>query len=154
MMADTAGIAAPDAPLRTSETTDIVGYRLRRAQLAVFQAFIATFAQFELRPAEYSVLELIAENPGRKQTEIAEVLGIKRANFVTLVNRLEKRGLTERRMAAGDRRANALHLTPTGMAFFAEVRKAQDVFEAHCIEKLGGVEERNRLFVLLDRLIV
>lgn len=152
-MADTAGIAAPDAPLRTSETTDIVGYRLRRAQLAVFQTFTAAFAPFDLRPAEYSVLVLIAENPGRKQTEIAQVLGIKRANFVTLINRLENRGLTERRIAAGDRRANALHLTPAGSTFVADVRARQDAFESRYIEKLGGIEQRDALFSLLDKLL-
>ncbi|MEZ0303592.1 MAG: MarR family winged helix-turn-helix transcriptional regulator, partial [Hyphomicrobiaceae bacterium] len=91
--------------LETSATSDLVGYRLRRAQLSVFQRFLMVFEKMGLRPAEYSVLVLVADNPGRKQTAIAEVLGIKRANFVTLVHGLEERGLVERRPAAGDNRA-------------------------------------------------
>jgi DNA-binding MarR family transcriptional regulator len=142
-----------DNPLQTAGTTDIVGYRLRRAQLAVFKRFLAQFAEFDLRPAEYSVLVLIDDNPGRSQSEIAEVLGIKRANFVALVNGLEARGLTARRFSPGDRRANALHLTAAGRAFLDKARATQDAFEAACTSRLGGPVARDRLLELLDRLI-
>lgn len=138
--------------LRTGATTDIVGYRLRRAQLSVFQRFIAAFESLNLRPAEYSVLVLIDDNPGRKQTEIAQVLGIKRANFVALINGLDRRGLTERRAANGDRRANALHLTEEGARFLAKARTVQAAFEADCVERLGGAEARDGFFETLDRL--
>lgn len=142
----------PTGPLKTRATTDIVGYRLRRAQLAVFQRFIAAFEPLNLRPAEYSVLVLIADNPGRKQTEIAEILGIKRANFVALINALDERGLTERRAAPGDRRANALYLTTEGTVFLEKARAIQDAFEAECVAMLGGPEQRDTLVRLLDRL--
>lgn len=141
-----------DYPLSTNEATDILGYRLRRAQLSVFQGFNAFFDLLDLRPAEFSVLVLIEGNPGRKQTEIAEVLGIKRANFVTLINRLERRGLTERRVAAGNRRANALHLTQAGKQFLKDARARHDEFEARCVAKLGGPEARDMLVTLLDKL--
>ena len=143
---------AADLPLETESTTGIIGYRLRRAQLAVFQRFNTVFAELNLRPAEFSVLALIEENPGRKQTEIAEVLGIKRANFVALVNGLDARGLTERRAAHGDKRANALYLTTTGSHFLARARQVQDAFESECIRRLGGAEARDTLLKLLDRL--
>ncbi|WP_196259296.1 MarR family winged helix-turn-helix transcriptional regulator [Pelagibacterium limicola] len=138
--------------LRVEETTSIIGYRLRRAQLAIFQQFLSTFETLNLRPAEFSVLVLIGNNPGRKQTEIAEVLGIKRANFVTLINRLDSRGLTERRVVPGNRRANALYLTPAGAGLLEEARRLQDAFETRCVEKLGGPEARDTLLDLLEKL--
>jgi DNA-binding MarR family transcriptional regulator len=141
-----------DDRLRTEATTGIVGYRLRRAQLNVFQKFLSVFDQLKLRPAEYSVLVLIADNPGRKQTEIAEVLGIKRANFVTLVHGLEGRGLVERAPSTGDRRANALHLTEEGRAFLANARAVHDAMERDLVDRLGGPAARDRLLALLDRL--
>lgn len=134
-------------------TDSIIGYRLRRAQLQVFHRFLSVFEELELRPAEYSVLVLIADNPGRKQTEVADVLGIKRANFVTLVHKLEGRGLVERRPAGDDRRANALHLTPAGEAFVARARSLHDGMEQALIDRLGGPAERDRLLALLDRLM-
>lgn len=144
--------ALPDPILRTDGTEDIIGYRLRRAQLSVFQRFLSVFDAFRLRPAEYSVLVLVADNPGRKQTEIAEVLGIKRANFVTLVHGLEARKLIERRPSAGDRRANALHLTTEGLAFVATARAQHEALEQDLIARLGGRVARDTLLELLERL--
>lgn len=138
--------------LRAEETTGIIGYRLRRAQLSVFQRFLTVFGELKLRPVEYSVLVLIAGNPGRKQTEIAEVLGIKRANFVTLVHSLEERGLVERVASEADKRANALHLTSEGEAFLARARAVHEAMELDLIDRLGGEQEREKLLALLDRL--
>ena len=147
-----ATLAPTDTTINTSATSDIVGYRLRRAQLSVFSRFTEAFADLNLRPAEYSVLALIEDNPGRKQSEIAEVLGIKRANFVALVNGLEQRGLIERLPVHGDRRANALHLTPEGARFLGDARAIQDAFESDCVRRLGGTQEREALLRLLERL--
>lgn len=131
----------------------IIGYQLRRAQLAVFQDFIETFAKMKLRPAEFSVLALIARKPGQKQTEIAEQLGIKRANFVALMDGLEQRGLAERRKAQGDKRSHSLHLTPEGVRFAAKMTATWNTHEQRLIDRLGGVEERDALLRLLDRLL-
>jgi DNA-binding MarR family transcriptional regulator len=138
--------------LRVDATTGIIGYRLRRAQLNVFQKFLSVFDDLKLRPAEYSVLVLIAENPGRKQTEIAEVLGIKRANFVTLVHGLEERGLVDRHPSTQDKRANALHLTADGVAFLDHARAVHAAMEDELIARIGGPAARERLLALLDRL--
>jgi DNA-binding MarR family transcriptional regulator len=142
-----------DHTLETATADSIIGYRLRRTQLAVFQRFLAVFEEMALRPAEFSVLTLVADNPGRKQSEIALALGIKRANFVTLVNDLEARGLVERREAGSDRRANALHLSRAGKAFLARARALHDAMERDMVERLGGPAERDALFRLLDRLM-
>lgn len=138
----------------TGTVSGIVGYRLRRAQVAVFQQFMARFAEFGITPAEYSVLALIGTNPGSKQTEIGDALGIKRTNFVALINALEQRGLTERQQVAGDRRAKALHLTKAGTAFVARANAVQAAFEAEMVERLGGPDARDQLLALLDRLVL
>src|SRR5918999_295288 len=78
---------------------NMIGYVLRRAQLAVFDDLIATFAELDLRPAQYSVLVLLGEHPGLKQSDVAAALGIQRANFVVLFDGLERRGLARRNAA-------------------------------------------------------
>jgi len=145
--------ASPRRPkLDATSMDEVIGYRLRRAQLYVFQQFNERFAAFGLRPSEYSILVLIEDNPGRTQVDIANILGIKRANFVALIKALDERGLTERRAAPSDRRSNALYLTEKGAAFVARIKQTQTDFEQHCIDKLGGVEARDKLMQLLDRL--
>lgn len=138
---------------RIPEMSEIVGYMLRRAQLAVFQDFIASFAKMKLRPAEFSVLALIARTPGQKQTEIAGQLGIKRANFVALMDGLERRGLAERRKAATDKRSHSLHLTAEGVRFVARMASVWNEHEQRMIDRLGGPEARATLLALLDRLL-
>ena len=79
-------------PLDLSALTSIVGYPLRRAQLAVFEDFNRRFAALKLSPAQYSALVVIDANPSRKQSEIAGALGIQRPNFVAMMDELERRG--------------------------------------------------------------
>ncbi len=147
--------AAPRASgrLDVPPMATIIGYKLRRAQLYVFQDFIETFARMKLRPTEFSVLAIIAETPGLKQSEIAAMLGVKRANFVALMDNLEKRGLAERRKAQTDRRSHSVHLTEDGARFVRKMTAMWAEHENRLIERLGGAAERDRLIDLLDRLL-
>ncbi len=151
-MAKPDGSAEPETGLYADATAPIVGYRLRRAQISVFQRFISVFEPMQLRPAEYTMLVLIADNPGHKQTDIADALDIKHANFVTLVQDFETRGLIERRPASSDRRIKALYLTQQGEAFLARARVLHDDMEKEIIDRLGGTEARDKLVQLLERL--
>ena len=119
----------------------------------MFQRFTERFAGLALRPAEFSVLALIEANPGSKQTEIADALEIKRANFVALIKSLDERGLTERHQPAGDRRSNALFLTEKGKDFVRQANALQAEFEAEYVERLGGEKARDQLMGLLAKLI-
>jgi DNA-binding MarR family transcriptional regulator len=132
---------------------NIVDYKLRRAQLYVFQDFLESFSKLKLRPAEFSVLALIAQKPGQKQSEIAETLGIKRANFVALMDGLEKRGLAERRKSDIDRRSHALHLTREGSRFLKRMAAIWQDHENRLVAKLGGPASRDQLIELLDRIL-
>jgi len=130
---------------------DMVGYALRRAQLAVFDRVIKEFAALDLRPAQFSTLALLKHRPGLKQSEAAAALGIQRANFVALFDLLEARGLAERRPYARDRRSHALHLTPAGERLVA---RAQEIEAAHerKLEQILGSDGRAQLLVLLRQL--
>src|SRR2546421_11132604 len=82
---------------------ELIGYVLRRAQLVVFQDFFSTFAPFDISPAQFAVLTVIERNPGLTQSQVAAALGIKRTNFVGLLDELERRALAERRQAPRDK---------------------------------------------------
>lgn len=129
-----------------------VVHQLRRAHGQFLHRFLLYFSAMNLRPAEFSALALIAENPGRKQSEIAGAMGVQRANFVSLMNELEGRCLIERRAAPNDRRSHALYVTPAGASLFADARKAEADFEADCLERLGGARARDQFLVLLTLL--
>ena len=148
--ADRQPTPAPNRAIDMSVLSDAIGYRLRRAQLAVFQDLIDSFAAYDIRPAQFSVLVLVERNPGLNQSEIASALGIKRTNFVALVDALEKRGLAQRLPTATDRRSNALHLTDAGQKLIATLRQIQSDHEARLIARIGEPGRRQLLDLLAD----
>lgn len=129
----------------------MIGYALRRAQLAVFDDVIANFSELDLRPAEYSVLVLLGHAPGAKQSDVAAALGIQRANFVVLFDRLERRDLARRSSAPNDRRSYALFLTDEGERVLTRATELEAQHERVLDEKLGP-GERERLLELLGKL--
>jgi DNA-binding MarR family transcriptional regulator len=139
------------APLDLSHLGAIVGYPLRRAQMALFEDFARRFQPLGLTPAQYSTLSTIGDNSGRNQSEIASALGIQRPNFVAMMDELERRGLAERARSGADRRSNALALTQAGRALLARARVVQAEQES-AIDKLLGRSERQALVATLRKL--
>lgn len=139
------------ADLDLSGLTSVVGYTLRRAQMAVFEDFIQRFSVLDLKPAQYSVLLVIGDNPGRKQSEIAAALGIQRPNFVAMLDELERRGLAERTRSATDRRSHAVVLTPAGRTLLDRAKAMQRQQEID-LGGLLGPGGRDTLVDLLKRL--
>jgi DNA-binding MarR family transcriptional regulator len=121
---------------------DDLGYVLRRAQLVIFQRFFETFAAFDIRPAQYSVLTVIELNPGISQAQAADALGIKRPNFVAMIDTLEERGFAQRVPAENDRRFHGLYLTDEGRTLMGKLHKIAATQERVIIERLGATEYR------------
>ena len=132
----------------------LLGYMLRRAQLAVFQDFLVQMKAFDLRPAQFSVLAIIQANPGLKQSRVSEALGINRANFVALLDELEQRKLARRAPAETDRRSNALYLTPQGEAFLEKAFRHLQAHHEHRLDGILGTADKQRLLTLLAKLAV
>ena len=136
--------------LDLGELPSALGYALRRAQLAAFKNFKDTFKGLDITPAQYSVLIVIERNPGLKQNQISDALGIKRANFVLLLNTLEARGLAQRAPAV-DRRSYALQITPNGKRLLNKLRSLSADMEAKFSAPIG-TEGRETLLRLLAAL--
>lgn len=117
---------------RTDPLDNLLGYHLRRLSVVVMTDLTESLAPLELKPAEASILLVIASNPGMTQSAVGRVLGILRANMAPLIAALLKRGLIERK--AVDGRSQALRLSSAGGAV---CRRAQNVVREH-EERLFG----------------
>ncbi|MFO1117039.1 MAG: MarR family transcriptional regulator [Beijerinckiaceae bacterium] len=129
----------------------VLGYTLRRAQVAVFNDFRRSFAELDIRPTQYAVLSILAEHPGLKQGDVSAALGIKRTNFVAVLDELERRGLARREAVADDRRSRALFLTEDGAALTAKMKKMNAAHEARLAALLDPGEAAT-LIALLRKL--
>ena len=133
--------------LRLGALSELLGYNLRRAQLAVFGDFHRSVAELELSPAQYTVLHLLKHNAPLRSGEVAAALGIKRANFVALLERLERGGLVERQRDQRDGRAATLHLLPEGEELLRRADRLVRAHERRLVRRLepGGAEHLLRL---------
>jgi DNA-binding MarR family transcriptional regulator len=126
------------------------GYFVRRLQVWIFQDFIRTLKSVQIRPAQYSVLVLIAANPGLSQADLADTLGIERARLVRLLDELEKRGLTARLPSTRDRRSHALFLTAEGQEAMERIERLVARHEEHVTAKLGAARRKALIRLLKD----
>ncbi len=127
----------------------LVGYQVRRAQLADFQHFMA--ATGGVTPGRFGVLTLIAANPGLNQSDLAAALGIDRSTLVPVIDVLEAKRLVARHPSPTDRRTNALHLTRQGEASRRDLERRVRRHEAEMAGDLTE-KERRQLLALLARL--
>jgi len=134
--------------VRRGRLEPLLGYWLRRAQLRVFQDFVATMDG--LTPGQLGAVLLVEANPGMTQSALAAALGIDRSTAVALIDRLQRHGLVRRSPRAGDRRANALELDG-GAAVLAHLVKRLDAHERRIARALSAAERR-QLIALLRRL--
>jgi DNA-binding MarR family transcriptional regulator len=134
--------------LRPGVLPQLIGYRLRLAQQAVFRDFAASVG--EVSPGHAGILLLIDANPGVPQGRLAQAVRLDRSTMVGVVDALEERGLIERRRGA-DRRSKALWLTAQGRSFVSRLRRRIETHERRVASHLAP-PERAELLRLLEKL--
>lgn len=135
----------------TSYLETLIGYNARRAALAVIGVFMERMAPFQLKPVDFSVLSLVAHNPGVTSRQLCNALGILPPNLVGMVSAFEKRELLTRRPHPHDGRAMGLHLTPAGQKLMRDAERTATALETELGAQLTPSELRT-LMTLLKKL--
>ncbi|MFO1363681.1 MAG: MarR family winged helix-turn-helix transcriptional regulator [Burkholderiales bacterium] len=130
---------------------ELIGYTLRRAQVAMFLAFHEATRGLEITPPRFTALVIVGANPGIGQSALGQVLGIARSGAMMLTDWMEQRGLAERHQRPGDRRAWGVYLTARGEREVARMKRRVLAEDRRRSAKLGA-GERRRLLALLKKL--
>lgn len=130
------GVREPSPLLRRGMLGGLLGYHLRRAQVALFRHFDQSVGVAEgITPGLLGTLALIAENPGLSQSRLAEAMEVDRSTMVAVIDQLEARGLAVRGRSPTDRRTHCLELTAKGRAAMRRIerlaREHEQAFAAH-----------------------
>jgi DNA-binding MarR family transcriptional regulator len=149
-VARTTPLADSEGRIDTSYLETLLGYNARRAALAVIGVFLQRMAPYGLRPVDFSVLTLIAHNPGITSRQICAALDILPPNLVGMIKSLDKRGLIERRPHPTDRRAQGLHLSPSGRKLQKDAQATATKLERDVASRLSE-QELDLLKELLQR---
>ena len=129
----------------------LIGFNIRRAQIALWRDFNRQFSDGDVRPGVFSAMLLANANPGIAQIDIANQLGIDKASVVTLIDRLENSGWVERRRSTEDRRRQGIFLTPAGAKACRALKKEMIEHERKFVSRYTEQELRV-LISLLRRL--
>lgn len=129
-----------------------VGYLLRLAQLRVWDDFYARMGVTGISPSLFSALILVERNPGLQQSRLGEALGVARSGAMTMVDRLEKLGLVERRADPDDRRAYGLFLSSDGRRRMPDI-VARVAEHDRLVNAALTAEEHRSLMQLLQKFV-
>jgi DNA-binding MarR family transcriptional regulator len=129
----------------------LLGFNIRRAQIALWRDFNRNVAEGYVRPGVFSALLLAHANPGIAQIEIANQLGIDKASVVALIDRMEDAGWMTRRRSTDDRRRQGIYLTPAGIKTCRSLKKEMIDHERKFVSRYTDQELRT-LIALLRRL--
>jgi MarR family transcriptional regulator, organic hydroperoxide resistance regulator len=110
-----AGDAPPSGPSAAGEAWGL----MHELMMSMRGRFLAIASELDLSPPQLGALKAL--EPGRPlaMSELAGILHCDNSNVTGIIDRLEDRGLVERRSAEHDRRVKMLVVTPAG----AELRQ-------------------------------
>lgn len=128
----------------------LIGYQLRLAQRAIFADFADTMDGAGISPGLFGILVIVDANAGLTQQALADAAHLDRSTVVTVLDKLEHRGLVERR--AADRRSNGLFLTAEGSRLLRGLRRKVASHEKRVVAKLSE-RERAQLVTLLQKIL-
>jgi len=127
------------------------GHLFRRAQQISTSVFYDILG-VEVTPIQYAILRMLHERPGIDQKTLAGLVALDTSTTATTAERLEAKGLIERKLHIVGRRVRLLFLTPEGLALLSSlvsgVRKMQEE-----IFRTFEPEEKETLMRLLRKFV-
>jgi MarR family transcriptional regulator for hemolysin len=128
-----------------------LGYLLHEVARLLRKRFEQRARNSGLTRSQWQVIAYLSKNEGIHQAGLAELLEIEPITLVRLLDKLEERGLIERRQHPTDRRTWLLFLKEAARPLLLDM---QPLAEATRAEALSGVseEDRDRLFQTLTRM--
>ena len=154
----TSGRTASRKPNGQDEAVDYgplaewVGFNLRMAQAAAFQAFSRLAQEVGTRPGRFATLMLIGRNPGISQTALSRANGRDKSSLTPVLNDLARRGLIRRARTRADQRAYRLSLTPAGKSLLAQLVRCARTHERN-LDRIIGAREQKSFVRVLKRII-
>ncbi len=141
----------PIGQLEEGGIHDLLGYQLAQASILTTVAFVRAVGKpLELRPVEFTILQLVHQNSPVTATKVAKALAVTTPGVTIWLDRLEERGFLVRERSDVDRRTQNLSITRKGQtlvtAALERLRQADGELLAHL-----SAGERHMLLELLQK---
>ncbi|MDI9333114.1 MAG: MarR family winged helix-turn-helix transcriptional regulator [Cytophagales bacterium] len=121
---------------------DVLGYQLVQASIATNKAFHSEVGKpFDLRPVEFTLLQLVRETPDISPTRLAKILSVTTPGITAWIDKLSSRALLIRSKSKADGRAQHLKLTTKGSRLVDEALQKLLVSDAQLMSHLTAGEQ-------------
>ena len=130
-------------------SSNMPGHLIRRLHQISTHVFTQRLrdAGHDFTPVQFSALDALYHNPGVDQAGLADAVAKDRATIGAVVERLEQKGLLERRQNEQDRSARILTLTDKGTQTIRDLLPLVESLQADILPGLD--EDEYRRFVEL-----
>jgi MarR family transcriptional regulator, lower aerobic nicotinate degradation pathway regulator len=128
------------------------GYLFRRMQQIAVSIFIEECKAHDLTPVQFASLVAIQTHPGIDATRLSAVIAFDRSTLGNVIERLQTKGLVERKPSRGDKRIKLLYLTRPGAALLREIVPSVDRAQARMLRPLKA-GDRKTLMALMTQLV-
>lgn len=117
-------------------------YLLMANQALFHKKLLAGLRETGLTLGQPKVLDYLGAHDGSSQKEIASACHIEPASLTSILNRMEERGMVERRMLHGNRRTSYIFLTDLGRTLQGCVQDMFDTLEADLFQGISPEDRR------------
>ncbi|MFH0297268.1 MarR family transcriptional regulator [Bradyrhizobium sp. 31Argb] len=146
----------PNNNKQTPVTMDAVytapGYLFRRMQQIAVSIFVEECRAFDLTPVQYAAVIAIHTHPGIDATRLSAVIAFDRSTLGNVIERLQSKGLIERKSDSDDKRVKLLTITRQGASLLREIMPVVDRAQARMLQPLKPAD-RKTLMALLAQLV-
>jgi DNA-binding MarR family transcriptional regulator len=132
--------------------SQVTGYQLTRANIAGLASYARDIERvFDLRPVEYTILQLVREGQCTTPSQLAKELSITPPSMSVWLDKLSERKLLARSKSALDGRASQVQLTSAGNRLITQAHEALLKSEQRLLAPLSA-GERVMLLEILNKL--
>jgi DNA-binding MarR family transcriptional regulator len=116
------------------------GHLIRRLQQMAVSVFAQECEGFDMTPMQYAALIALRDNPGIDATRIGALVAMDRSTMGNVLERMEGKGLIERRANPQDKRVKLLKLSRRGAKLLADCEPFVRAAQARMLEPLDAAE--------------
>ncbi len=96
------------------ELSECFNFLLSRAQLVVNKEFKIQLGEYDITPVQCGVLNCLYKEDGQGLKALSEKVSVNASTMTGVIDRMEAKGIIERRPDPNDRRAQGVFLTDKG----------------------------------------
>ena len=124
-------------------------YLLMANQAVLNKKLLSNLKNTCLTLGQPKILDYLKDHDGASQKEIAAACYIEAASLTSILNRMEEKGMIERRMLNGNRRSFYIFMTPFGKELQEEVANSFTMLEEEAFRNIPEEKKEELIDLLL-----